>query len=65
MVSELILDLNVGVCSIWPRRRCLFVLSCNPMGHNEDVVFYLGGGGGGGGGGGCLSHLTSDRGETS
>ena len=29
MVSEPIPDLDVGVCSVWPR---------NPMGHNEDVV---------------------------
>ena len=52
MVSEPILDPDVGVCSVWPR---------NPMGHNEDVVSAWGGGGGGGGGGGCLSHPTSDR----
>ena len=38
MVSESILDLDVGVCSVWPR---------NPMGHNEDVVSAWGGGGGG------------------
>ena len=36
MVSEPIPDLDVGVCSVWPR---------NPMGHNEDVVSAGGGGG--------------------
>ena len=40
MVSEPILNLDVGVCSVWLR---------NPMGHNEDIVSTLGGGGGGGG----------------
>ena len=29
MVSESILDLDVGICSIWPR---------DLMGHNKDVV---------------------------
>ena len=29
MVSEPIPDLDVGVCSVWPR---------NPMEHNKDVV---------------------------
>ena len=32
MVSEPIPDPDVGVCSVWPR---------NPMGHNEDVFFYV------------------------
>ena len=49
MVLEPIPDPDVGVCFFWPR---------NPMGHNEDVVSAWGGGG-------CLSHPTSDRGETS
>ena len=53
-------DPNVGVCSIWPRRGCLFVWPFNPIGHNEDVVSA-----GGGGGGGLLSRPTLDRGETS
>ena len=34
MVLEPIPDLDVGVCSVWPR---------NPMGHNEDVVSAWGG----------------------
>ena len=51
MVSESIPDPDVGVCSVWPH---------NLMGHNEDVVSAWGGGGGV-----CLSHPTSDRGETS
>ena len=46
MVSELILDPNVGVYSAWPRRGCLSVWLRNPMGHN-DLFFFLGGGGGG------------------
>ena len=50
MVSGTISDPDVGVCSIWPR---------NPMGHNEDVVSAWGGGWA------CLSHPTSDKGETS
>ena len=55
MVSEPILNLDVGVCSVWPR---------NPMGHNKDIVSTLGGGGGGGGGW-YLLHLTSNKGESS
>ena len=38
MESESIPDPNVGVYFIWPRKRCLFVWPCNPMGHNEYVV---------------------------
>ena len=34
LVSEPIPDLDVGVCSVWPR---------NPMGHNEGVVSAWGG----------------------
>ena len=53
MVSKLIPDPNVEVCSVWPR---------NPTGHNEDIVSaWRGGGGGGGGGGGegggCVCHI--------
>ena len=38
MVSDLISDTDVGVCSIWPHRRCLSVWPCYPMGHNKDIV---------------------------
>ena len=50
MVSELIPDPDVGVCSVWPH---------NPMGHNEDVVSA----GGGGGGGGGVCHIPHRIGE--
>ena len=38
VVSESIPDLDMGICSIWPRKGCLLVLSRNPIRHNEDVV---------------------------
>ena len=58
MVSELILDLNMGVYSVWSRGGYLSVWPCNPIRYNEDVVsaldttrMYL-------------SHPTSDMAET-
>ena len=60
MVSEPILDFDVGVYYAWPRRGCLSVSLRNPMGHNEDVVSGFGGGG--------ICHIvtsTLDMGETS
>ena len=54
MVSELIIDLNMGVYSVWSHGGCLSVWPCNPIGHNEDVVSAWG----------YLSHPTSDMAET-
>ena len=39
IVSRPILDLDVVVCSVWPRRECLSVWPCNPIGHKENAVF--------------------------
>ena len=38
MVSKPILNLDMEVCSIWPRREYLSVGLRNPMRYNEDVV---------------------------
>ena len=43
VVSKPILDLDVGICTIWPHKGCLYISSCNPMGHNKDVVSTWGG----------------------
>ena len=58
MVSESIFDPDVGVCFVWLRRGCLIVWSCNPMGHNEDIVSAWGGGGGGN-----VCHISHQIGE--
>ena len=55
IVSELIPNLDVGVCYFWPHGGCLSVCPRNPMGHNKDIVSAWG----------HLSHSTLDKGENS